>query len=190
MTNLLKKHLLFCLRLFAAVSCVLLLSLSCARADGEEGEKDSCNIGVIAQKYGLVIGSKSGGGSTLATGGEEAKQQAEKKCWYCKVVIILSNAYLQAATSALGTAQLLGQMIVKLGFAIWFALYVLKTVGATTGTTPGKMLSEIFVMGFKCALAYLAIDYGLNFFTFYIINPIMLAGTDMGKAILHGMVSS
>lgn len=188
MINLLKKHLLFSLRLFAAVSCVLLLSLSSARAD-DDGDKDLCNIGVIAQKYGLVINNSSGG-SSLATGSEEAAAQAEKKCWYCKVVIILSNAYLQAAGSALGTAQLLGQLIVKLGFAIWFALYVLKTVGATSGTTPGKMLSEILVMGCKCAFAYAAIDYGLNFITFYIINPIMLTGTDMGQAILDSMVSS
>lgn len=119
----------------------------------------------------------------------ETKADAEKACWFCRVAIVMTNAYLQAANKALPVAQDLGHMIVKLGFAIWLAIYLLQQVSSFSSTSPGKMLQEIIVMGFKCAFANLAISDGITFITQFILNPIMITGTDIGTAILNGLIS-
>lgn len=111
----------------------------------------------------------------------------QEKCWYCRVVIIMTNAYLKATEQALPVVKDLGLLVVKLGFAIWLALFILKQISSIGGITPGKMLQEILTMGFKCAFAHFAIKDGLTFITNYILNPILITGTDIGNAIFAQM---
>lgn len=109
-------------------------------------------------------------------------------CWFCKVVVIMTNAFLLAANDALGVCQELGHLIVRLGFMIWLGLFVLKHVTSFAPITPGKMLQELLVMGFKCAVANFAISDGINFITSLILNPIMITGTDIGYTLLEGLI--
>lgn len=137
----------------------------------EEQDNKTCNMEAIREEY---FGHN--------------EEEAEEKCWYCRMVIIMTNAFLQAAATTLPVTQELGYLILKLGFCIWLAIFFLKQLSAMNGLTPGKMLQEIMVMGFKCAFAYYAIKDGLPFIKDYILNPILITGTDIGSAILDKML--
>ena len=119
----------------------------------------------------------------------DGEDSEDKYCWYCKIVLVLTNSYLQAAKDALGASIDLGKLILKLGFAIWLAYYILQQVSAMTPTTPGKMLQEILIMGFKVALAYVCVDNGLVIIRDYFINPIVGLGVDYGTALLDPIIN-
>ncbi len=104
-------------------------------------------------------------------------------CWYCNVVIVLTNSYLKAAGSALPSAIALGKLILELGFLIWLAYYILQQVSSFTSVAPSKMLQDILVMGFKVALASVAVDAANAVIVEYFINPIGELGTDYGMAL-------
>lgn len=104
-------------------------------------------------------------------------------CWYCDVVIILTNSFLNAAGKALPSAIALGQIILKLGFLIWLAYYILQQVSSFAPVTPSKMLQDILVMGFKVALASVVVDAANAVIIEYFINPIGELGTDYGLAL-------
>lgn len=114
--------------------------------------------------------------------------KVDEYCWYCKIVIVLVNAYLKVANDALGQATLpLGKIILKLGFLIWLAYYILQQVSSLKAITPSKMLQEILVMGFKVAFAYAVLQTGTNFIRDYYVNPIVETGVDYGSAIFRQM---
>lgn len=109
-------------------------------------------------------------------------------CWYCNVVIVLTNSYLNAANAALPSAVELGKLILQLGFMIWLAYYILQQVSSFTPVTPGRMLQDILFMGFKVALAYVAISSSAKeVITDYFINPIVGFGLDYGMALYEGL---
>ena len=114
----------------------------------------------------------------------------DQYCWYCKVVVVLTNAYLNAAAQALPTSIALGKLCAKLGFMIWLAYYILLQVSSVTPITPFKMLQEILVMGFKVSLAYYGASFGMTVIVFYFINPIVGLGVDYGSALLDELMAS
>ena len=114
----------------------------------------------------------------------------DKFCWYCKVVVVLTNAYLQAANQALPVSISLGKLCAKLGFMIWLAYYILLQVSSISPITPFKMMQEILVMGFKVALAYYGASLGMTMVVFYFINPIVGLGVDYGSALLDELMTS
>lgn len=111
-----------------------------------------------------------------------------QNCWYCRIVTLMTDAFLQAAERSIPTTQSLGKVILKWGFLIWLGIFLLQQLSSMGGVTPGKMLQEIFMMGFKCAFAYYALEMGTDFITNYILNPIVSTGTGIGKAILTEML--
>ncbi len=112
-----------------------------------------------------------------------------QNCWYCRIVTLMTDAFLQAAESSIPTTQSLGKIILKWGFLIWLGIFLLQQLSSMGGITPGKMLQEIFMMGFKCAFAYYALEMGTDFITNYILNPIVSTGTGIGKSILTEMLA-
>ena len=139
------------------------------------GDKDSehdCSLNAMRQKY-------------LPDNGMNLES-----CWYCKVVTMMTNAFLSAAVNALSVCVELGLLILKLGFAIWLAYYILQQVSSIAPIKMGEMLETILVMGFKVALAGLVINYAQETLASLIVNPIMLTGIDYGKQILNGVLSA
>lgn len=145
------------------------------REGQDKDELELCNIAEMEKRY---MGVDRNG-----------NVDKERACWYCRIVIIMTNAYLQAANQALPVSQELGHMLLKLGFSIWLAIYILKQISAFSATSPGKMLQEIFVMGCKCMFANLAISDGITFITDFILNPIMITGTDIGSTLLDQLLA-
>jgi len=113
--------------------------------------------------------------------------KVDQYCWYCKIVIVLVNAYLSAANDALAATISLGKMILKLGFLIWLGYYLLQQVSSMKAVTPGKMLQDILVMGFKVALAYAAVGMGTQLIRDYYLDPIVGTGVDYGLALFKQM---
>ncbi len=120
--------------------------------------------------------------------GEQGDEKQLKNCWYCHIVIMMTQAFLEAASKALSTSATLGKLILKWGLLIWLAYFFLNQLGSTAPLTPGKMLQEVLMMGFKCALSYYAITDGIAFIREYILEPIMITGTDIGKELLNKML--
>lgn len=166
---------------------------------------------VVDKNINGATGNYSSGGSSSSSSGsssrssptykpsegrgtEEAKQCSmdnirqsygpdKDSCWYCNVVIVLTNAYMNAAGKALPSAITLGKLILKLGFLIWLAYYVLQQVSSFAPVTPGKMLQDILVMGFKVALATVAVDAANSVIVEFFVNPIGELGTEYGMAL-------
>lgn len=112
----------------------------------------------------------------------------DEYCWYCKIVIVLVNAYLEVAKDAIGGATLpLGKIILRWGFLIWLAYYILQQVSSMNAVTPGKMLQEILVMGFKVAVASAILGVGMDFIRDYYLNPIVETGVNYGTNIFKQM---
>lgn len=116
------------------------------------------------------------------------EDNVDQYCWYCKIVVVLVNAYLKVANDAIGSATLpLGKIILKLGFLLWLAYFVLQQVSSINPVSPAKMAQDILVMGFKVALAYAAIGVGIPLIREYYLDPIMGTGVDYGLLIFDSM---
>lgn len=116
---------------------------------------------------------------------------SDSLCWYCNVVIVLTNSYLNAASNALPSSVSLGKLILQIGFLIWLAYYILQQVSSLSPITPGRMLQEILFMGFKVALAYVAIDSSAqDLIAKYFINPIVGFGLDYGNILFDGLAAT
>lgn len=144
-------------------------------AAGENGSGENlCTLGAMMEMYNL--GTDDDGAMIDRTG---------ESCWYCKVVIIMVNAYLKVVAAAMGTAQDLGKLILKLGFLIWLAYYLLQQLSSMKPVTPGKMTQDILVMGFKVALAYGAVVMGAALIRDYFLDPVVGTGVDYGMALFE-----
>lgn len=143
--------------------------------------------GCIFEKMNCIYMDKSACEDANIDPNKSDAPDAQKSCWYCKIVIVLVNAYLKAASMAMGTTIVLGQIILKVGFLLWLAYYILQQVSSMEPITPGKMLQEILVMGFKVALAYLFLEEATKLVVKYYVDPIVGLGVDYGIAIFDKM---
>lgn len=158
---------IYCL-LFALAIAILpsLISPSVAFADEEnkltteQADTEGCNYAQLQKEYM--------DGST---------------CWYCLVVGKMTSAYLYAASLIIPTVKTLALLVVKVGFLIWLALYILKQVSSLSPISVGKFLQEILIMGFKVLLATLIINNAVPFLNAYILTPVIDTGIDIGNAI-------
>ena len=116
-----------------------------------------------------------------------ADGKVDKYCWYCKIVVVMTNAYLRVASQALPSSTALARIILLWGFSIWLAYHVLQNVSSIKAVGIGKMLQEILVMGFKVALASACVEYAQNVIVHFFIDPIMGLGLDYGSSLLDGL---
>lgn len=113
----------------------------------------------------------------------QTKYMEGSTCWYCFIVGKMTSAYLYAASLIVPTVKTMALMVLRYGFLIWLALYILKQISSLSPITTGKFLQEILMMGFKVMLATLIINNGIPFFNAYIITPLIDTGIDIGNAI-------
>ena len=111
-------------------------------------------------------------------------------CWYCNITSTMTNAYLSAVAECTGVVQTLALLILRYGFLIWLAYYILQQVSSLAPTSPGKMLQEILMMGFQVLLATLAVRQGIPLLTEYFLDPVMLMGIDYGQEMLDGITTA
>lgn len=114
----------------------------------------------------------------------------ENSCWYCQVTLILTNSFLYAASKIMPIVQTLAKQILKYGFLIWLAWFILKQVSSLAPLTVGKVLQEIAVMAFKVWLATLIVTNGIPFLSHFILTPVISTAVDIGNALLRGIASN
>lgn len=115
----------------------------------------------------------------------QSKYMEGSTCWYCMVVGKMTGAYLYSASLVIPTVKTLALLVLRFGFLIWLALYILKQVSSMSPTSVGKFLQEILIMGFKVMLATLIIKNGTAFINDFIMTPIIDTGIDIGNAIFE-----
>lgn len=115
----------------------------------------------------------------------QAKYMEGSTCWYCLVVGKMTSAYLYAASLIIPTVKTMALMILRYGFLIWLAIYILKQISSIAPITAGKFLQEILLMGFKILLATMIVTTGIPFFNAYLITPLIDTGIDIGNAIFN-----
>lgn len=108
-------------------------------------------------------------------------------CWYCNITSTMTNAYLSAVAECTGVVQTLALLILRYGFLIWLAYYILQQVSSLKPTSLGEILQDVLVMGFKVLLAGLAVRQGIPLLTEYFLDPVMLLGIDYGQEMLDGI---
>ena len=147
-----------------AAQCNTEKCANCSFCDGE----DHCNFTNIKNAY--------------------LKEGSTSLCWYCRIVSIMTNAYLTAVDTAMKVVKTMGDIILKYGFLIWLAYYILQQVSSMAPTTPGKMLQEVAIMGFKVLIATEAVHKGIPVLTTYFLDPVMLTGVEYGSQMLSGLI--
>ena len=115
-------------------------------------------------------------------------QDVSSKCWYCTTVVVVVNTFMKVAANALPIAQELARIILKYGFLVWLAYYLLQQVSSMSPTSPGKMLQEVLVMGFKVALAYVVVGNITDVIATFFLNPIVGLGVDYGNEVMNGLM--
>lgn len=168
---------IFIFLFFCCFSCLSLATATPVWADENTDEitgdsAQGCDFATIQQSYGV---------------GENG-EQTDSSCWFCKIVVVMTNSFMSAAANALEVVQTLGKLILQYGFLLWLAYYILQQVSSMAPTTPAKMLQEILMMGFKVALAYVAVDRGIPVITDFFLEPVMHLALDYGGAVLNGII--
>ena len=133
-------------------------------------QKNTCSFSVIKKQY--------------------LDKSSTDYCWYCNIISTMTNAYLSAVAECTGVVQTLALLILRYGFLIWLAYYILQQVSSLAPTSPGKMLQEILMMGFKVLLATIAVRQGVPLLTEYFLDPVMLMGIDYGQEMLDGIATA
>lgn len=113
-----------------------------------------------------------------------------KNCWYCNIVSTMTNSFLTAVAESNGVVQTLALLILRYGFLIWLAYYILQQVSSLAPIKISKMLQDILMMGFKVLLATLAVRQGIPLLTEFFIDPVMLLGVDYGQEMLDGLMEA
>ncbi|MBO6290620.1 MAG: hypothetical protein J6N45_09935 [Alphaproteobacteria bacterium] len=113
-----------------------------------------------------------------------------KNCWYCNIVSTMTNSFLTAVAESNGIVQTLALLILRYGFLIWLAYYILQQVSSLAPIKISKVLQDILMMGFKVLLATLAVRQGIPLLTEFFIDPVMLLGVDYGQEMLDGLIEA
>lgn len=117
----------------------------------------------------------------------KTKYMEGSTCWYCLVVGKMTSAYLYSASLIIPTVKTISLLILRYGFLIWLALYILKQVSSLSPISTGKFLQEILLMGFKVLFATLVVTNAIPFLNEYLLTPIIDTGIDVGNAIFDVM---
>ena len=134
------------------------------------GKENTCSLSIIKKEY--------------------LDKSSTNYCWYCNITSTMTNAYLSAVAECTGVVQTLALLILRYGFLIWLAYYILQQVSSLAPTSPGKMLQEILMMGFKVLVATIAVRQGVPLLTEYFLDPVMLMGIDYGQEMLDGITTA
>lgn len=109
-------------------------------------------------------------------------------CYSCEIVSTLTSAFIRAAAKAYEVSRQAGNVILVVGMILWIAFFVLKNISSFTTVEPMKMLQDLLIQLFKIFIAFVIVNSGIPTILHYTLEPIMLAGTDFGNAIITANV--
>lgn len=115
---------------------------------------------------------------------DKMKEKYQSKCYSCLVVKTLLEKFLNASTKAYELCRDAGVQVLLIGSMIWIAFFVLKNLASFTNIEPASMVNSLLVQFFKIMVAYVVIMSGADTFIWYVVNPLIAAGTDYGIGVL------
>ncbi len=119
---------------------------------------------------------------------ENLMEMYSSTCYSCEIVEILASAFIRAGAKAYQVSREAGNAILVVGMVLWIGLFVLKNISSFTTVEPMKMIQDLLIQLFKVFLAFVIVNSGIPTILHYTMEPIMLAGTDFGSAILTANV--
>ncbi len=149
------------------------------QAGGTEGDVDRDLF------FGLLNISHKEGFNCITS---NLKNMYSSTCYSCEIVQTLAAAFIKAAARAYDVVRQAANAILVIGIVLWIGLFVLKNISAFTTVEPMKMLQDLFTQLFKVLLAFVIINSGISTILHYTLEPIMMAGTDFGDAIITSTV--
>lgn len=109
-------------------------------------------------------------------------------CYSCEIVETLASAFIRASAKAYDVSRQAGNAILIVGMIIWIGLFVMKNISSFTTVEPMKMIQDLLVQLFKIFIAFVIVNSGIPTILHYTMEPIMLAGTEFGDAILNANI--
>lgn len=169
-------------------SCNSLQTLcgGCPSAPGDDsckGGQQGWSDGRAGTADGTLYPGGAGGGAD--GGGDYARSQCQysdylsnDKCVFCDMFKTMFNAASQIALMA-DTGLLTPTLnLVKIGFLIWLAIYLLKQLASFNATNSGELTKGILFQGFRVAVVALILSSTASLF--YVmdltLNPVMMTG--------------
>lgn len=105
-------------------------------------------------------------------------------CYSCEIVETLASAFVRAAGKAYDVSRQAGNAILVVGLLIWVAVFVLKNITSFSTVEPRQMIQALMIQFFKVFIAFTILNSGIQTILHYTLEPIMLAATDFGDAIM------
>lgn len=154
---------------------------NCERSNsgGTVGDQDTKIFGLTRSKAHIE-------GTNCVT--ENLMAMYSSTCYSCEITEILVSAFVRAAAKAYQVSREAGNAILVVGLILWIGFFVLKNISSFTTVEPMKMIQDLLVQLFKVFLAFVIVNSGIPTILHYTMEPIMLAGTDFGAAILTANV--
>lgn len=110
-------------------------------------------------------------------------------CYSCLIVSSLIRTFMDVAVKAFPVAQEAGVKLLVIGMVLWSAFFVLQKLSSFASLEPMKVLQELFIFLFKCLIAYTLVTSGISVINKLIVNPILIAGSEYGSAIIDSVAS-
>lgn len=142
--------------LFVVILLLLLFFVNESFAAADEEFRAHCDISIFNKKYD------------------------NGNCWSCGIIYSLLNAFLEVSKILYNSMKEISTLVLKLGGAIWIAVFFLKSLGSIAAQDPMKIMDGLFMFMFKWAFVYAIIISGIDEIVGMIISPILSVGFDIG----------
>jgi len=163
--------------------------------DGQGGTVKMKKLRFILFIFTVALTMVSYANTSYAAIGSNSEQEKEcitsnfiasytSTCYSCDIVKTLSSAFIRAAAKAYDVSREAANAILVVGMILWIAIYVLKNISSFTTVEPRQMVQGLLVQFFKIFVAFTIINSGIPTILHYTMEPLMLAGTNFGDAIL------
>ena len=108
----------------------------------------------------------------------------KKSCYSCMVVKSLISAFMTAAPKIQSTVIQASVIVLALGAMLAMTFTVFKYMASLVQVEPMEEVKVLLSILFKSTVAYFFIVEGVDALVHYIINPILMIGTDYGLGII------
>ena len=153
-------------------------SVLCGGCPGKQcgtREGNPIAFGSSSDSSGVIHGDESG---SVASNCSFGSYLDSSKCIFCGLFKTMYNVASQVALMADKGLMEPTLNLVKIGFLIWLAIYLLKQIASFSATNSGEMAKGILFQGFRVAVVALILNSTTSLF--YVmdltLNPVMMTG--------------
>ncbi|MBP5353167.1 MAG: peptidoglycan DD-metalloendopeptidase family protein [Alphaproteobacteria bacterium] len=145
-----------------------------------------------SQPAGNAEAGSAAGGSDMSSDGASGGESScslinyldSENCAFCGLFKVLFNSASSAAKIATDTLTVPSRNVISVAFLVWLAIYILKSFGTLTGTSPGDLLKGIISQGFRVALVAIILNGTVVYEAMDLtLNPVMQTGLNFANSL-------